>query len=179
MPGVKHPFNRASVLLEGMGSQLGLMGHLSVRMYSVNSVGLLVWCRPEGWGGRVGAHGGNVTNERGPRIMRRLRQIHPNQVCPFIIYNLSNELDKPGGRIFIFIYFWVSLGRRLYGFVNRARCSFRHSLDTPAGPEMTLIRTERCPMRPREDPAPSESKLTRLKGCLYPLAGRPHGCRPS
>ena len=53
--------------------------------------------------------------------MRRLRQIHPNQVCPFIIYNLSNELDKPGGRIFIFIYFWVSLGRRLYGFVNRAR----------------------------------------------------------
>jgi hypothetical protein len=33
-----------------MGSQLGLMVHLSVRMYSVNSVGLLVWCRPEGCG---------------------------------------------------------------------------------------------------------------------------------
>ena len=66
---------------------------------------------------------------------------------PYIMY--SNTLQNLADVSLSLSTYLVSLGRRCTVWGNQVRCSFSHSLDTPAGPEMTLIITERCPMRPQ------------------------------
>jgi hypothetical protein len=102
VPGGKVPFNRASVLLEGMGFQLGFMGHLYMSMYSVSSVGPHVWCRSEG--SRHGQHrvsavpGGKVPFNRAgwPRDDAHTHREVPHE-APMRSRTIRKQIDTTQG----------------------------------------------------------------------------------